>query len=98
MSGGQTAKDTKERIQAAALEIRAFFIVPSREERIRLNMPNAEYGTTIRMYCPDKKNWQVCYNCVGEYTRVSGIEGGITYEHHREETDTDPASHSDQGG
>ena len=24
--------------------------------------------------------------------------GGITYEHHREETDTDPASHSDQRG
>ena len=25
-------------------------------------------------------------------------QGGITHEHHREKTDTDPASHSDQGG
>jgi hypothetical protein len=34
--------------------IQDLFIVPSREERIRLNMPDAEYGTTIRMYCPSQ--------------------------------------------
>ena len=44
--------------------IQDLFIVPSREERIRLNMPDAEYGTTIRMYCPNQQNWQVYYTCV----------------------------------
>ena len=56
--------------------IQDLFIVPSREERIRLNMPNAEYGTTIRMYCPSQKNWQVYYTCVGEYTRLTAEKEG----------------------
>lgn len=51
--------------------IQDLFIVPSREERIRLNMPNAEYGTTIRMYNPRKNNWEIYYTCIGEYTRLS---------------------------
>jgi len=50
--------------------IQDLFIVPSREERIRLNQPNAEYGTTIRMYYPEQRNWQIYYTCVGEYTRL----------------------------
>lgn len=32
-------------------------------------MPNAEYGTTIRMYNPNKNNWEIY--CIGEYTRLS---------------------------
>ena len=51
--------------------IQDLFIVPSREERKRLNLPNAEYGTTIRMYHPDKKCWEVYYTCIGEYTRLT---------------------------
>ena len=51
--------------------IQDLFIVPSREERKRLNMPNAEYGTTIRMYNPYSDNWEIYYTCVGEYTRLS---------------------------
>ena len=56
--------------------IQDLFIVPSREERIRLNMPDAEYGTTIRMYCPNQQNWQVYYTCVGEYTRLTAEKEG----------------------
>ena len=50
--------------------IQDLFIVPSREERLRLNMPNAEYGTTIRMYNPDLNRWDIYYTCVGEYTSL----------------------------
>ena len=50
--------------------IQDLFIVPSRSERRRLNMPNAEYGTTIRMYNPASGKWEVYYTCVGEYTRL----------------------------
>lgn len=51
--------------------IQDLFIVPSREERVKLNMPNAEYGTTIRMYNPTDKTWEIYYTCIGEYTRLS---------------------------
>ena len=34
-------------------------------------MPNAEYGTTIRMYHPEKKCWEVYYTCIGEYTKLT---------------------------
>ena len=51
--------------------IQDLFIVPSREERVKLNMPNAEYGTTIRMYNPIDKTWEIYYTCIGEYTRLS---------------------------
>lgn len=51
--------------------IQDLFIVPSREERIKLNMPNAEYGTTIRMYHPEANTWEIYYTCIGEYTRLS---------------------------
>ncbi|MDD6038278.1 MAG: hypothetical protein PUD20_05735 [bacterium] len=50
--------------------IQDLFIVPSREERKRLGMPNAEYGTTIRMYNPASNNWEIYYTCIGEYTRL----------------------------
>ncbi len=50
--------------------IQDLFIVPSREERKHLNLPNAEYGTTIRMYRPDEKCWEIYYTCIGEYTRL----------------------------
>lgn len=50
--------------------IQDLFIVPSRTERRRLNMPNAEYGTTIRMYNPASAKWEIYYTCIGEYTRL----------------------------
>ena len=54
--------------------IQDLFIVPSREERIRLNQPNAEYGTTIRMYNPSTGNWEIYYTCLGEYCRLTAIK------------------------
>lgn len=56
--------------------IQDLFIVLSREERVRLNMPNAEYGTTIRMYRPDLKLWEIYYTCIGEYIRLSANKDG----------------------
>lgn len=56
--------------------IQDLFIVPSREERKRLNLPNAEYGTTIRMYHPDAKCWEVYYTCIGEYTKLTARKEG----------------------
>ena len=51
--------------------IQDLFIVPSREERIRLKQPDAEYGTTIRMYRPELKCWEIYYTCIGEYIRLT---------------------------
>lgn len=36
--------------------IQDIFICPSREERVSNPQPDAEYGTTIRMYNPNKQN------------------------------------------
>lgn len=42
------------------------FICPSRAERIINPQPDAEYGTTIRIYNPAKQKWDICYSCSGK--------------------------------
>ncbi len=42
------------------------FICPSRNERISHPQPDAEYGTTIRVYNPQKQKWDICYTCLGK--------------------------------
>lgn len=56
--------------------IQDVFIVPSREERKRLGMPDAEYGTTIRMYNKAAQTWEIYYTCIGEYTRLTAKKEG----------------------
>lgn len=46
------------------------FIVPSRKCRKTPEEKNAEYGTTIRVFNPGTKNWEVYYTCINEYTRL----------------------------
>lgn len=60
--------------------IQDLFIVPSRAERKRLNMPDAEYGTTIRMYNPETREWEAYYTCIGEYTRLTARKTGDKIE------------------
>ncbi len=54
--------------------IQDLFICPSREERKRLNLPDAEYGTTIRSYNPVTGNWEIYYCCYGENTRLEAVK------------------------
>ena len=46
------------------------FICPSREERLNSNWPDAEFGTTIRIYNPKTMAWDIFYGCTGEATRL----------------------------
>ena len=46
--------------------IQDVFICPSRVERAVNPQPDAEYGTTIRIYNPKKKKWDICYSCLGK--------------------------------
>ena len=46
--------------------IQDVFICPSRTERIIHPQPDAEYGTTIRIYNPKKQKWDICYACLGK--------------------------------
>ena len=46
--------------------IQDVFICPSRTERIINPQPDAEYGTTIRIYNPKKQKWDICYACLGK--------------------------------
>lgn len=54
--------------------IQDLFICPSREERLRINEPDAEYGTTVRTYNPATGNWDVYYCCYGESTRLEAVK------------------------
>lgn len=56
--------------------IQDLFICPSREERIKHKQPDAEYGTTIRIYNPKKRVWDVFYGCTGETTRLEAQRQG----------------------
>ncbi|MDO4772806.1 MAG: hypothetical protein Q4A72_04530 [Bacillota bacterium] len=46
--------------------IQDVFICPSRAERLLHPQPDAEYGTTLRIYNPKKKKWDICYSCLGK--------------------------------
>ena len=41
--------------------VQDIFICPSREARKTLNPPDAEYGTTIRVFNPEKQAWDAMY-------------------------------------
>lgn len=47
------------------------FIVPSRAQRLANPQPDAEYGTTIRIYEPTSGTWDIFYGCVGTALRLT---------------------------
>ena len=47
------------------------FIVPSRVQRLINPQPDAEYGTTIRIYKPASGTWDIFYGCVGTALRLT---------------------------
>lgn len=48
--------------------IQDVFICPSRNSRLICS--DAEYGTTIRIFNPEKRDWDIFYGCTGEATRL----------------------------
>ncbi|MCC8189695.1 MAG: hypothetical protein LIP77_03520 [Planctomycetes bacterium] len=53
---------------ARALEgmaIQDVFLCPSREARKTVTYPDAAYGTTLRLYVPERGNWDVVYVAAG---------------------------------
>lgn len=50
--------------------IQDVFIFPSREERVEHDVPNGEYGSTLRIYDANKRVWNCFYGCnygVGQF-------------------------------
>jgi hypothetical protein len=56
--------------------IQDVFICPSRTERINGNQPDAEYGTTIRIYNSKSQAWDIFYGCEGEATCLEARKDG----------------------
>ena len=56
--------------------VQDLFIVPSRTERLRNKQPDAEYGTTLRIYNPKILAWDVFYGCMGEAIRLTARKVG----------------------
>ena len=54
--------------------IQDLFIVPSREERLQNNQPDAEYGTTLRIFNPQAEVWDIFYGCMGEAIRLTAYK------------------------
>lgn len=50
--------------------IQDLFICPSRKERIIKTYPDAEYGTTLRIYNPSTQAWDIFYGCTGAAERL----------------------------
>ena len=51
--------------------VQDLFIVPSREERLIDKQPDAEYGTTLRIFNPETMVWDIFYGCMGEAIRLT---------------------------
>ena len=51
--------------------VQDLFIVPSREERLHDKQPDAEYGTTLRIFNPKTMVWDIFYGCMGEAIRLT---------------------------
>ncbi len=51
--------------------VQDLFIVPSRAERLRNKQPDAEYGTTLRIFNPKTMVWDIFYGCMGEAIRLT---------------------------
>ncbi len=58
--------------------IQDVFICPSSEERANNNQPDAEYGTTLRIYNPKTQAWDIFYGCTGQMTRLEARKSGDT--------------------
>ncbi len=56
--------------------VQDLFIVPSRAERIRNKQPDAEYGTTLRIFNPKTMAWDIFYGCTGEAIRLTARKVG----------------------
>ncbi len=52
--------------------VQDLFIVPSRAERIKHPQTDAEYGTTLRIYNPKNKTWDIFYGCTGTAFQLTG--------------------------
>ena len=50
------------------------FIVPSRTENAINPQPDAEYGTTIRIYNPVDETWDIFYGATGEMVRLNAVK------------------------
>ena len=50
------------------------FIVLSRAQRLANPQPDAEYGTTIRIYEPASGTWDIFYGCVGTALRLTATK------------------------
>jgi hypothetical protein len=46
------------------------FICPSRAERATAPQPDAEYGTTLRIFNPATQAWDIFYGCAGRAVRL----------------------------
>ena len=51
--------------------VQDLFIVPSRVECLQNKQPDAEYGTTLRIYNPKTMEWDIFYGCMGEAIRLT---------------------------
>lgn len=56
--------------------VQDLFIVPSREERLMDRQPDAEYGTTLRIFNPKIMAWDIFYGCMGEAIRLTARKIG----------------------
>lgn len=56
--------------------VQDLFIVPSRAERLRNKQPDAEYGTTLRIFNPKTMAWDIFYGCMGEAIRLTAQKIG----------------------
>lgn len=56
--------------------VQDLFIVPSRSERLVNKQPDAEYGTTLRIFNPKTLVWDIFYGCTGEAIRLTARKVG----------------------
>ncbi len=54
--------------------IQDLFIVPSREERLQHTYPDAEFGTTLRIFNPQTLAWDIFYGCTGTCFRLTAYQ------------------------
>jgi hypothetical protein len=57
--------------------VQDLFIVPSRAERLQDKQPDAEYGTTLRIFNPKTMEWDIFYGCMGEAIRLTARKSGV---------------------
>lgn len=77
--GGAARKVAGEWIFARVLDgsaVQDVFIVPSRAQRLANPQPDAEYGTTVRIYNPANGTWDVFYGCSGTALRLTARKEG----------------------